>query len=422
MDKRHFLETLKGQLSRYSSRMKHQAMCFILDEEPKSKNAMKLVEKIKFQESILNQMEELGRKSFRGKIVCQLIFAPKGRNIPHIHTMVKNYLDLFGKEIAGKGRALVYRDDSQITYLNVRVHFASSTKHRIIARFYPERSFASDVELAERILRSEFPDIAPRFQEKLRDQEEEQDSDFNHDADDFDDEFWKGRIDEKVRQNLISQNIARKQERMFKFSRLNISDVYHMYTAAGIISNQNESNSIQSLRRNISQQFVRILSKFPFKIQIPEWPITDGQTNTFKSQVHEAIRLFVQKYPLLTDLKHPITLQAIFQAPRGIQVFSKDLDNIMRLVLPEFYKVIKPPISYLHRPDFANHPAIAAERERLNKVLPTTIQNTILGYEIINVRRTDKTSQGWLKIGLNNEVNDSIWNNIESLLRGADFD
>ena len=66
--------------------------------EPKSKNAMKISEKIDFQEKIARQMTKRAKKSYRSKIIAEFSITPSANNPPHIHTAIKNYLIYLGNQ------------------------------------------------------------------------------------------------------------------------------------------------------------------------------------------------------------------------------------------------------------------------------------------------------------------------------------
>ena len=156
-----YWKTPYGQYGRYQWRQRTGMSFYSFDSQPPQKST-RTEQKIEFQKELLKQMRDACRRSYQlsTRVAAEVYITPDSPTPPHIHTTVKKLLDLFGKPVEKsiKRKGLVYQNDNQIAYLSIRYNLGDKGPS-IFAHFAPFRHFLLDVELADKILTSNFSDI-----------------------------------------------------------------------------------------------------------------------------------------------------------------------------------------------------------------------------------------------------------------------
>jgi len=99
-----------------------EPMELLLLRQRSSKSSIKKSQIIEFQHDIMSQLKALGRDLIDPKLLL-MYRSPLLTHSPHVHTTVRELLNLFEKPIDGSGikrERLVYLDDKDIAYLSVR--------------------------------------------------------------------------------------------------------------------------------------------------------------------------------------------------------------------------------------------------------------------------------------------------------------
>ncbi len=440
LEKGEYLESPKGQYNRYSWRRWYRRLYLDFSIEPQSKNAMSLADKIKLQREIVSQMElsqitHSRRRAFQGPIAVSFSLSSTSKTPPHIHTAMKNLLDLFGKPLPESGikrKGLAYYDDKQIKYLSVGYNVTEG-EPKIRATIAPLEHFLTDIAFADRILNDEWDleiDSRSDYNKFLREIGESDEDDY------FEDEFdnayehfravsdkkgaWATVEDERDYKMLLRHAQVDVQKYYLKNYKIRLEEIYHLYRATGLAKSYVSygDSSFNETMRQHSVAMCKIFEKFSMRINLPGIPKKAGETKAFKEQVREMMQHFAEKRLALAPLQIPIGLEVIFKPPKASEGFSKDLDNIMRLVLPIFHEIFEPPVTPLANvnEDDINSPLL----EEIIKGIPKSVRRSVARYDIMEVPRHEgDDDDGCLNLGIFGDIAPSvysIWNRMDDVI------
>jgi len=438
LEKGKYLESPRGHFDRHSWRKWYRRLCFEFSIEPKSKNAMSISEKILFQEEILKQMSSqfasLKKHAFRGNIAARFVLTCTSQTPPHIHTAMKNLLDLFGKPLPGtktRRKGLAYYDDRQIKYLSVS-YYVGKTAPSIYVTFAPLEHFLSDISFAERILNEKWPlkiDNHRDYTNFLREIGENKTDDFfieDHTQEAYEhycdlrdrNSAWSIIEDENAYKMFLRKAQTDVQKYQLRNYRIQLTEIYHLYRASGLAKPYREYNNslLEERLRKYSVDMSKIFEKFPIRIKLPGIPKKNGETKIFKEAVRKMMQHFYEKNPILVPLYIPIGLEGIFKPPKTSESFSKDLDNIMRLILPIFHEVFKPPVTTFANEDDIEMPLI----KELVQGIPKSVRNSVARYDIMEVSRHEGDGEdGYINLGIYGDLatgHFSIWDRVDGVI------
>jgi Holliday junction resolvase RusA-like endonuclease len=149
-----YLTTPAGRLAGYRVRRRKQVLLIVEGVEPRSKK-MSEAERAAFQAQVAEQLEETKRTALRGPIALRVRLATTHRTPPQVHSIVKNLLDLLGRQGSTDKdwqKKRLYKDDSQIQALSVScVHGETRPSIAIAARQFSH--MVDDIELAAHAIR-----------------------------------------------------------------------------------------------------------------------------------------------------------------------------------------------------------------------------------------------------------------------------
>ena len=185
------------------------------------------------------------------------------------------------------------------------------------------------------------------------------------------------------------------QEHILELCGLNVGDLYQLYHSPW------------------SSDWV---ARSPIRVQLPGVPTRDNETNPFQEKVRESLRLFQAEHGVFRVFHVPVILQAIYKPPSVSWGFYKDLDNIMKLILPIFNETFEPPPTYISRLDVAK---VCDERLRgMIEGLPKTVRHSVAGYEIMEIpRRHGDDPQGYITIGITGIYKyRSLWDRVVDII------
>jgi hypothetical protein len=294
------------------------------DVEPQSKK-MPPAARADFQRRVLRDLEELGRKPFKGDIALDLRLATTSHSAPQAHTIAKNLLDLLWRAEDGLGKpppALLYADDKQIHALAVSCVHGERTPHitigaRSMSAFLHDLALAST---AEREL--EMDDPASQYE--------------------------RGRAHEDMRhfRDLIDNEAAHRArlgstlyDAFFKMSRWSTQRA--VLVQAGITP--------ASLAMLFDVPKTGIATPFPamwndmiqnssLRMHVGELPTRSGEAALFRQRVEASVADFKRRWDwLISPQVVPVALQLVVRpspdTPKGV---LHDLDNIVRdYLLPQ---------------------------------------------------------------------------------------
>jgi len=339
LSKSEYLKTSEGQIVRRLWRL-HNLSLYSFDFEPKSKKGMHNPEKVVFQKELLKQIKEKGKRAYRGRIVIKLSFHATNRNSPQVHTVTKNFLDLFSSplpETKIKRKSLVYQDDEQIAYLAVR-YFIGDNKPYVNIEVKPFRDFLLDLEVINSFLLDEDTDR----------HSENDDNKWDNYNDLLRNKDWYIKsIGPKGYEGMLESYKTSLQGNLLKQSRLSLRDIIVLYRGLGpsydfsIPKNHEFGKYITELNSTVEKWILT----FPLRIQLPQVPTKPGDTNDFKIKVRESIKSYKNQFRILSKIIMPFYMEVLYKPPCVSQEFSKDLDNIMELITPIVYEELTPPLS-----------------------------------------------------------------------------
>jgi hypothetical protein len=419
-----YLETPRGQSGRYSWRKDHGLQRFTFDSEPKSKKGMSRQEKLSFQKQIYVDMRQRRRRAYRGRVCAQFSLEPTEDNPPHIQTAVKNLVDLFGRPLEGSGirsKGLVYGDDSQIAYL-AATYSLGNKKPNIRTRFYPFGYFLMDLELASNILAGTYEDDHLSYERRTNRWTDDEMDDFDDLASGFSgltkDREAIVRLLGKEAYNAMRQYyMVECQERWLRLMGLRIRDLHLLYRSFKLRQEGIRLEHISQWARSVSKSLGRLVIESPLKINLPRLPMSKGETSEFKSAIRHQLCAFRARQPMLQRLYWPVGLELLYKPPLTSRGFQKDLDNIVKLIVPVFNEEFKPPPSLFSPSDIPDS-LDGKIRERLRSMVKS-VQYSIVKYEVFEIPRTARDDEeGFLCLGVTGgtECCRTMWDKVEDVI------
>lgn len=416
-----YLQTPQGQYSRYLWRNLRGYSYYLFDREPPGK-ATGNSQKADFQGEILHEMKKNNRGSYRSRIVAEIRLDPTSKNPPHIHTAMKNLLDIFEKPLPQSGigrKALIYQNDNQIAYLSVRYHLGSDEKG-IRAKFAPFRCFAENLNLAHDILSGRYDDSLNRYDFE-REIEEINSAHRDYDFSEAMRELRKleeGKRDfirlfsEKVYNSRHLMDIMRAQESLLAMSKLSVDDLYNIYNTSKVFQ---ENFHLRELAKIVSEW----VTASPIRMQLPSLPTKEDEKKPFKEEIRKCLIEFKSHYDILEPLYIPVVLEVIYKPPVASEGFYKDLDNIIReFILPIFHEEFKPPPTHASIFDTIEINDDKALKEMIERI-PKSVPYSVAGYELVEMpRHPEDKEDGLLVVGISpgSFVSHSLWYRIDEVI------
>ena len=408
-DKSEYLKTPRGQYGRYMWRKLRGRSHYSFDEEPKSKKSMKRPQKIEFQRKLLKKLKAHKKRAYRSSIIAELSFETTAQNPPFIHSVVKNYQDLFekplDKSIPWKG--LVYQDDKNIFGISARYH-PGAGEPGIKASFVPFRDFLKDLDLVGEIISGEysdyikcydFEDLMAEIQGRRRDDYDddslESQRDFIYDRE----TFVQALGEEAYNAMLLSHRISA-QEHLLRGLDLSVRDLHLFYMP--LIMEQKYGRQIPSSKQGLDE-IPYVTSKWiansPIRIQLPNVPLKKGDTEVFKQEVRSSLDAFHRGHPIFKPLHIPVNLNVLYKPPKAFGNFFNDLDNMMRMIVPAFNEIFEPPSTHVSHVnlDGIKDPELYKSLKRMQERIPRSVRTSICGYDIYKMPRSSgDDAQGYL--------------------------
>lgn len=393
-DKSEYLETPRGLYNRYMWRQIRGRSHYSFDEEPKSKKSMKQRQKIEFQQKLLGKMKKSKRRAYRSPVVAEMSFETTAQNPPHIHTVVKNYQDLFEKpeDKSIRRNRLIYQDDKQIFGLSVRYHFGDSGP-RIRASFAPFRDFLQDLDLANDILSGDYShktgcyDLEEQLAEIQGERHPYGEDDSLEELRDFvrDRETFVRAFGERAYKSMVLSYRISAQEYLLRGLGLSVSALSLFYMP--LIMEQKFGRKITPSNKEL-ERIPGITSEWiansPIRIQLPNAPLEDGDTKIFKQEVRESLSAFHREHHIFKPLHIPVNLNILYKPPKQSETDYNDLDNIMRKIVPAFNEIFEPPSTHVSHVnlDGIKDQKVYNSLRRMRERIPKSIRTSVSGYDI----------------------------------------
>jgi hypothetical protein len=370
------------KLELYRGRKAKRLHLFVSDVEPQSKK-MREGDRIKFQDSLLKDMDRRGRQAFKGDIALDLRLATTRHNAPQAHTIAKNLLDLFGSadpSLGGPDRKVLYHDDSQIHALSV------SCRHGV-----DEPTIAVDVRSM-----SAFRDLAIAGMS---------------DRDDYMDGRDRSE-DMRTLRDFIEQEASNKvalgdakYDAMLQFYRWNAQSSALAYAS---VTTRSLAWLFDVPRRGILNPFPKqwdtMFRSAPLRIELGKLPMKPGESTKFKHRVQAEVAAFKVKWDwLISPLVVPVALQVVVRPspgmPKGV---LHDLDNIVRdYLIPHFVPTFGAvsDFRWLFESMREENPA-NADRLALDRMPPKGTRAGVTRYEAWRLPAAKKGEKGFVSAAI----------------------
>ena len=418
MRRNEHLLTRQGAVTNYLTRFTDNVVFYTIEGNPLSKNSINYEEKLKFQLEFINQMKRKKRRAYREntEICIDMRIFTNADNPPHIQTIPKNYLDLLSKPVDGSKinrNNILFNDDKQVSYLNVVYEMENVKKPRIEFMVYKYRHLIEDIRLAQALILGYFNDEDDEIRH-INSLNVHDKSFFNAYKDYSkyiqDGEAYKSRVVDWF-------ELFKIQDALFRENRFKIHDMFRLlcdsipYYATinnyrmNIYKKIKEEMGDLSLKNDISSiEIDRKLDEL-FKIKIDKLPSKKGDTKLLKEEIRYKMREYKSKYTFLNQLVIPVSLKVLYK-PFENSIFHKDLDNIMKIVVPIFHDEFKPPVSIQALRNYEDN---FGENIETIKRIPKGINYQIRGYEIIKVPKGQAyDSEGYIVIGISDGYSPSL--------------
>ena len=423
--KSEFLKTPKAQIGRHQWRQSRGWGYYDIAEEPKSKRAMRMAEKISFQTTILGQMKERCKRSFRGSVAAEVWINTTSPNPPHIYTATKNILDLFGKPLRDSGitrKGLVYQDDRQIKYLAISYSLGGK-EPGISGQFMPMGYFLQDLKLAEEILSGNYNEYIDNYRSFRLDFDDDDLDEFSHlSSIKSDKDYYIKSLGKDAYDNLVKYSRMQDQNAFLRQGELGIREASILYRASGTLHRGlGTFPNLEQFVQKYSAGLAKWIVHSPIKIQLPTVPVSEGESKNFREEAKESMHAYREKFSTLMPLLVPVQLVVLYKPPLTTRGFSKDLDNIMRLILPFFHEEFKPPPMNFSFSDLSiwDDQKLDNEVKVLKDLALKSVRHSVSGYEILELpRHPDDSGDGFISIGLAGGLHGSttLWSKVNKVI------
>lgn len=398
-----------------------------LDQEPLAKKSMKSLEsKRSFQLEVMQQLKKQKKKGFLSTTTLSIDFDvyADSKTPPYIHNIPKNYLDLLSKPIGlfNKSKKIVFDDDKQIKCLNIRYHIGEKKKS-IDINIYPFKALIEDIIFAESLDKGEFTNQHNPFIESMLEQEQSAYARFYEDYDDYShlqndqckhDKYYQKTL--MICQYSVQDSFLQAQSQSSWNIYFLLCDKvsYSQSIMESLYKNtqyKEELNDLFGKQLKSRNEFLDHILNSPMAIKLPPVPTQDKQTDIFKRIIYQRMIEYRDKYRFLTPMLVPVSIKVFYKKPVTKNPFYKDLDNIMKIIVPKFHEVFKPPVSVLQMSQ--DNPKYELELSHI----PKSIQHQISAYEIIEIpRRKDDISDGFVCIILCDQYSKGIYEKTEDII------
>ena len=425
MKRSEYLETEDGQRRERRKRFAKRQWFTVPNHEPKSKNSIADTEKVRFQQQILAQMEERGRRAYRSPVVLEIDFDSNQEDPPAVHTLAKNYMDLLQKPVDGSGidrSRLLLVDDRRIDVLIVNYHLRRLRNPEIRLQVDTVANFVQDIALLDRIRHRDFCD------EPSYDVDSVWDGDgARHRDDRLSDAIEDLRDWERRRADIESQwgpaafegmrrmNLMRAQELHLQTFEPKVQDL--LLFLAPLVSGDSAMEGLHAQMRDM-------IVTPPFMLDLTHAPVKGTGKDVFKTNVSGALTAFKAKHALLFPLLQTVGVTVLCVPPKSHAAKGKeqyvDLDNLARYVIPAVHEVLNPPADTVHTFDVTAVSDKRLRRDFQNRLerLKRTPKYSVTQYQMIRLPRlVGDPDNGLVRLALcSGRPYESLWHRMDEII------
>ena len=371
-----WLESDSGKVVRFRDREYRRARLFIKDVEPQSKK-MRAADCDRFQTLVLGELAARRRRCFRGELALRLDVKTTSATPPHAQTIAKNVLDLLGRRrtaVAGRGRYVLYKDDSQVQAIGVFCRHGTDSP-RIYIEARSMAAMREDLQLAEEVIRD--PDMADLSRSYEEDQERKSIDEFRELIDDK--RGLRLRWGDEIYSAMVKTYRRDAQSAVLGRSMVDISVLCGMYGRR------------DGKARMLSPDFwTNLVTGSSSRLQVGELPVKPGESLAFRERIEREIATFQKRWGwVLEPLVVPVGLEVVIRPnPDTPPAVQHDLDNVVReFLIPQMVPSFGIVSDYRWTIDFENvretNPEWAKSLAR--KMPPKGTKAGVTGYQVWRV-------------------------------------
>lgn len=380
-----YINTRRGQSYEYLKRYSDRISISIL-QEPKSKDGIRIADKIDFRNQINSKLKELNRRAFRKDIVLQIDFQTTANNPPSVQNLVKNYLDLLHKEMPeiDNKKWLLFKDDDQVKVLIANIYFNEdgSKTPEIKIQAYRYNHFINDIQLVERIKYDRFEED-DFYDDDFKKPTKE---DLVNEIDLFEDFEFDVDPEDSIKRygydlaNILKEYKVRKRQQLrLKMNSLTVDDILNLI----------ETDKRKGLYSMMFEKWNKTFKNFIFvikdSIEIGESPTEKGQKKLLKERTKSLLEQFKKNNSDLVPLYTPIGITVLFTPPVNNIL---DLDNLTRYILPILNEIFKPPTLYDHIKYTSKYAKEISDQITFSQNVP---KYGVMKYQVIKLDREDNS-------------------------------
>lgn len=386
MKKSEFLKTLEGQKYRYFWR-KLKNVHIQISGNPRSKGSISSTEKERVRAEVINSLH--GKDAFRGSVALSLYFVIEEPNPPAIHTLPKNYLDLFMASPRGtpeRRKSGLYFDDRQVKFLEVAYLYTGDKSPGLYANCRPIRNLIEDIRVLRLIKNRDIKSDKFLSDELFSDFDLDIDKelDYRNPIEEFQmhgsrkkilydmfgsDEYWE--VEGERLQQKAQEFFLLREDKWLMSGMLGYPDI---------------------VKRKKFEEFESVFERSFMTggaYTLSGLPISKGETNVVKARVKDKLIDLTAMYPFMLPLRTQLSVTIFYIPPRRKGI---DLDNLARkFVVPAIHEVFKPPTFHVTSLQNLNQ-----DNEELYNLIQKRLQElknfpkiSLLGYTIIELPRID---------------------------------
>lgn len=288
-----------------------------------------------FQNQVLSQMRLKGRNCFRSDIVMSISFTVNHKNPPGLHSLLKNYLDLFQSVVTGSGEIRKYvlmKDDNQIKCLNAFLNVDESLEHSSIEiwclnyrSFIQNLKFISDVESGVIVNEDEPFEREEDDSNIIEELESPSNQEYVSNLRTWINEATNDKERDLAERTLKSHVEFQKYQLLDSQSTLSIGSILPLFTKVSFPESMKHYEEMMEFMARIAA-----LNSL-FSIDLGSVPSQKGEGEEFKMRVRIKLQRYVgaRRQPL--PKFGSISVRVFYERPKKA---LHDLDNIIRKIVP----------------------------------------------------------------------------------------
>ncbi|MBA7623171.1 hypothetical protein ES703_30564 [subsurface metagenome] len=310
---------------------------------------------------------------YRSKLAVEIsVKVSELGTFPAISAIPKTYLDLLYPSNKEKGGHFLFKDDADIDYLCVECSRLIKEDLKII--LYPMDCLKEDMRLVRRILSDYEDELEDFIKENEYEFEPTYESPFDRDYVETLELAQKGI---EYAQGALTMMESDLQVDFFKLYRIYDGEIADLLLGIDRFERISGKDKIR-LGCDPNDTFIDYIRKrFGLK-GVVELPVKVSNRDDFVRKLEESlVALMKRAVYFIRGIQIPLMATVLYTPPLILGKASKDLDNLMKIIVPPVNKILRPPLKEWFEVKKKDYGYLA-------------------GYEVIKVPRQKSTPQGGL--------------------------